>query len=245
VSQLGEHPADLAFLSLGEDQLKLRSMPLAADDPSALGADFTVGQPDSFGDLGEDLRARQARNQRAIDLLDAVTRMCQLVRQLAVVGQNQEAGAILVEATDRVDSLGNFGQKINNAWAPRGIKGCRHMSFGFIDGIINLCFEADWLAVHRDASDAGVDPGAKLANGLAVDEDATLKDQLLASTPRSQSGVRQDFLKTLEFSRLAINRSALAASVLFMFMLVARGVVVTGFSPARWGMRARAATWAT
>ncbi len=243
MSQLGEHPADLAFLALGQDQLELGGLSLAADDPSTLGADLAVGQPDAFGQLGDHFRAGKARDQRAIDLLDPIARMGQLVRELPVIGEDHQAGAILIEAADGVDPLGNFGQKVDDARAARGIEVCRDISLGFVDGVINGGFESDGLGVNHDPSNCGIDPRAELANDLAIDGNPSLQDQLLASPPRSESRMRQDLLKPLELSRLAFNRSALRSRLRAGF--VSRAAGVPGFSATRRRMRAGAMSRST
>ncbi len=58
MAELGQHPADLAFLAFGQDQLEHGGLSLAANDSGPLGADLAVGQPDAFGQLGHHLGRR-------------------------------------------------------------------------------------------------------------------------------------------------------------------------------------------
>src|SRR5262249_17801556 len=51
VAELGEHPADLTLLALGQDQLQYGGLALGADHPGPLGPDLAVRQPDPLGQL--------------------------------------------------------------------------------------------------------------------------------------------------------------------------------------------------
>jgi hypothetical protein len=58
VAEFREHSADLSLLALGEHQLEPRGLALTADDPRSLGANLAVGEPDTLGQLGQDLGPR-------------------------------------------------------------------------------------------------------------------------------------------------------------------------------------------
>jgi hypothetical protein len=229
VSKLGEHSADLAFLALGQNQLELRGLSLSVNDSSALGADFALGKPNAFGQPRDQFRARKTGDEGAIDLLDAIARMCQPVCQLAVIGQDQEAGAILVQSADGVNALGDLMQEIDNPRASGGIRIGRDISLGFVDGKIDRGFESDWLAVNRDTSSIRIDPRAELPDHPTVHSDSALEDQLLATPPGSQAGVGEDFLEPLGLFRLGVIRFGVKLRLWPTFM--SRGPVVpAGFA---------------
>jgi hypothetical protein len=204
VAQLGQHPADLTLLAFGEDQLERGGLALMADDPHSLGANLAIGQPDAFGYLGERFAGRQTGHQHAIQFLHAVARMRQSIRQLAVVGEDQEAGAVLVEAADGVDPLGDFGKQVDDPRTAGRVEGGRDITLGFIDGVIDHRLLLDRLAVDCDPSTRGIDPRAEDADDLAVDGDSTLEDQLLTGAAGAEPGVGQDFLKSLGCARFGI-----------------------------------------
>src|SRR5262249_27621456 len=60
--------------------------------------------------------------------------------------------------------------------------------------------------VDCDACGRGVDPGAELPDNLAVDRNSALENELLAVATRAEARARQDLLKPLHFSRLALRR---------------------------------------
>jgi hypothetical protein len=214
MSQLREHPADLAFPAFGQDQFELCGLPLAACDSSALGADLAVGKPDPFGQFGEHCRVRQSRDQCAIDLFDAVARMGKAIGQFTVISEDQKARAVLVQPPDCVNPLGNLGQEVNNPRAPRGIEVGGYIPLGLVDGEIDGAFKPDGLAVDGDFRGCGIDARAELAHDLAIYRDATPEDQFLTTAPRAEPGVREDFLKPFGFSGLAVDSFAVPVSPL-------------------------------
>jgi hypothetical protein len=121
VTELGEHPPNLAFLAFGQDELEHGRLTLATDDPSSLGPDLAVREPNTFGQPGEHIRVRHSGHERPVELFDAVARMCQPVGKVAVVGQDDEPGAVFVEAADGVDTLGSLRQEIHDTRTAGGI----------------------------------------------------------------------------------------------------------------------------
>jgi len=87
VAEPGEHPADLAVFPFGEDHLHDGRQPLVADDPHALGANFSLGEPDPLGQLVENFPPGFSGDDDSIDLLDAEFRMRELIGEFPVVGQ--------------------------------------------------------------------------------------------------------------------------------------------------------------
>ncbi len=125
-----------------------------------------------------------------------------MVREVAIVGQDQQPGARLVEPADGVDSFGNLGQQIDDASGARWVGVGRNVAFGLVDGIVHHRLEPDRLAVNRDPGLGGVDPSAKLADDLAVDGDPALEDELLAPAARAEAGMRQHFLEPIVLVRI-------------------------------------------
>src|SRR5262249_25505958 len=132
-----------------------------------------------------------------VDLLDPELRVRQPVGQLAVVGQEHQAGALLVEPADGVDTLGDLRQQVDDPGLARGVAIGRNVALGLVDGVIDAPLGVDLLAVDGDLLLVRVDAGAQLADDLVVDGDAALEDQLLARPPRPDPGVREDLLEPL------------------------------------------------
>ena len=133
----------------------------------------------------------------AVGLLDPVPRMSQAVGQLAVVGQNHQPHAVLIEPADRVDPLRHLGQQVDHPGPARGVVVGRDVALGLVHGIVDHLLEPDPFAVHGDGRTLGIDPRAELADDLAIDRDPALEDVFLALPARAQPRMRQDFLKPL------------------------------------------------
>ncbi len=114
VPELGQHPTNFAVFSFGQYELEHMGLALAADESGALGADLAVREPNSGRQLGKNLLIRGTRDERTVHFLDTVTWMSQPIGQLAIVGQDHQPGAFLVESTDRVDAFGDLREEIND-----------------------------------------------------------------------------------------------------------------------------------
>ena len=85
---------------------------------------------------------------------------------------------------------------------PDGSKLVEHVTLGLVDGEIDNLLQPDRFAVDGD-SGRGVNPGAELADDLAVHGDPPLEDQLLAAATRAQPRLRQDLLDPLRPAQVA------------------------------------------
>jgi hypothetical protein len=183
VAELGEHPPDLAILAFGQGHFEDRRLTTTTDDLDVPGAHLAFGQPDPLDELVKDLASRQAGDDDAVNLLNPILRVREPVGELAVVGQEDQAGTHLVKPANRVHALGDFGQKIDHPGAARRVLVGRDVAFGLVNGEVDQAFEPDRLAVHRDLGLGGQDPGSQLAHDLSVDRDAALQDQFLTGSP--------------------------------------------------------------
>jgi hypothetical protein len=168
MAEPGKHAANLTILALGQDELEHIGLALPAQESGPFGADFAFRKPDARSQLGNDLLVRGTRNEHSIQLLDAVARMSQAVREFPVIGQEHQSCAFLIEPTDGVNPFGNFGEEIDDTRPAGGVQVSRHVALGLIDGEINHRLEADWFPVNSDAGTGGVNPNAQLADDLSV-----------------------------------------------------------------------------
>jgi hypothetical protein len=180
VAELGQHAADLAVLAFGEDHFEDGGLALLAGDADLAGAGLAFSQPDALGEVAEGSVVGGAGDEGAIELFDAVSGVGEAVGELAVVGQEDEAGAGLVEASDGVDALGDLGQEIDDAWSAAGVVVGGDVALGLIDGVVDGDFEFDGDAIDGDFGLERIDLGAELLDGFAVDGDAALFDEFFA-----------------------------------------------------------------
>ena len=197
VAELGEHPADLAILAFGEHHFEDAGLSLLADDPHSLGPDLAFGQPDSLGELIKDLAVGETGDDHSVDLLDAKLGMGELVGEVAVVGQEDQACALLVESADGVNSLRDLGKQVDHKRLTGGIVVAGDVSLGLVHGVIDVAFELDLLAVDMDRRLRRVDLDAEFLGDFAVDRDASLGDQFLASASRPKPSLGKDFLQAV------------------------------------------------
>ena len=212
VTELGEHPPDLTVLAFGKDHFEDRRITLLGHGSHSLGANFPLGQPDSIGQLIESLAFRSAGDNDPVKLLDPEPRVGQLVGKLAIVGQEHQADAHLVEPTDGVNALRDLGHQVEDAWAARGVVVGRHIALGLIDREVDQAFLMNLLAVHGDRGLGQVDLGAKLADDLTADGDATLENHLLADAAGTDPGMSQNLLQTIS-TRISLGGPGLARRV--------------------------------
>ncbi len=197
VAELGEHPPNLAVLALGQDQFQDRRLAPLADRPDPLGPDLAFGQPDPVGELRQDLASGRAGDGHPVKLLDAELGVGQLVGQFAIVGQEHQADAHLVEPPDGVDALGDLGQEVEDPGPARGVVVGRDVSLGLVDREVDRPLQMDLLAVHRHGLAGGVDFGPEFLDDLATDRHPPLEDQFLARPTGTDAGMGEDLLEPL------------------------------------------------
>ena len=96
MAKLGPHPAHFAVLAFGQHHFHLGGVSGVPHHANAAGAGFAVGQPNPFHELGDHVGRGVTGHHGLVHLLYAELGVGQLVGQLAVVGQNQQAGAVFV-----------------------------------------------------------------------------------------------------------------------------------------------------
>src|SRR4051812_19028695 len=161
------------FESLGAAVLE----PHAGDEPRDL---LGLRYPGHLGEIGA---------------TNAVARVHELVREVAVVRDQERSLGVVIEAADRVDALVDAHEVLRDGRTALGIGERGDGRRGLVEQEIDLVLRlGDDAAVHADDIVRGVGFGAELANDRAVQLDAALLDELLRLPPRSDAGVREDFL---------------------------------------------------
>ena len=174
--QLGQHPANLAVLALVEHDLQPGAFALRFQPLDAAGADVAVAEPDALEQLLHVLAARLAGHLHLIRFLDAETRVHQPKGQVAIVGQQQQALAVLVEPADRVDALADVRHQIDGQRPAGRIVVGAEVAARLVDQPVDGLF-----AVQRLAIDAHflrrVRPWCPARGRPAIDADAAADDE--------------------------------------------------------------------
>ena len=123
---------DLAVAPFGERDLEPRRprvpCPVAADEAHGARHRGPVGQRGAAPPAREILGADAPLDLNLVDARDLVARMEKAVAELAVIGEQEQALGVEVEATDREQPLGARGQEIDHDGAPLRIAPARHVA---------------------------------------------------------------------------------------------------------------------
>ena len=209
VAEFGEHPPDLAVLAFGQDHFEDRRVPLLRHGANPLGPNLPLGQPDPLGQLVEGFPLGRAGHDDPVELLDTEPGVGQFVGQFAIVGQEHEADAHLVEPTHGINPLSDLGHQVKDTRASRWVVVRGDIALRLVNREVDQALPLDLLTVHGDRDLGQINLGAKFTDDLAADADATLEDHLLAGATGADPGMRQDFLKSIR-ARITLGGSRLA-----------------------------------
>ena len=130
--------------------------------------------------------------------LDLVARVQQTRGEVPVVGEQQQALRVVVEAAHRVDVLAHLRQQVEHRRPllrvlPRG-----HVAARLVEEDVAVARgDAHALAVDADVVMRRVGPRAQFEHGGAVHRHAPLQDQLFSGAPRGDAGRGEDLLQTV------------------------------------------------
>ncbi|SIJ35147.1 Uncharacterised protein [Mycobacteroides abscessus subsp. abscessus] len=141
-----------------------------------------------LGDLPLDLRE--------VGLGDLVAGMGEAVGQLPVVGEQDEALGVGVEASDVEDPLGAVADVVAEVLAPLGVLHRRDDPGGLVEREVDLLrARRDPQGVDVDRLGLRIDAGAELGDDVPVDLDPSVEDELLARATGPQPRLGEDLLQ--------------------------------------------------
>jgi hypothetical protein len=156
---------------------------------------LSLGEPDPTLELLERLLANASANRDAVRLRDVVAGMREPFRELAVVGEDEEALGVLVEPTDREEPPGPPRREVDRAWPPLVVTRRTDDPARLIEQEIRKTGELHGNAIDLHSLAPDVDLRTKLCHGPPVDRDASFRDELLAVAARAHAGVSQELVK--------------------------------------------------
>src|SRR5688500_9496545 len=125
-----------------------------------------------------------------------MARVGQACGKVAVVAEEQQAFAVVVEPPDWIDVLAHALQEIDDGLPPLRIRSGRDDARRFVQQDVSLALRrAKTPAVHADVISRWIRLDPHLADRVAVDGNAAFLDQLLSSASRSYSGLGKQFLQ--------------------------------------------------
>jgi hypothetical protein len=190
------HASHLTVAPLVDRNLE-RTAAVDGQPPHARGRAADAGlELDASGQTLELALVGRRVDAHTVDLLDAVARVHQVVRQLAVVREQQQSARVGVEAPDRKQATPRRQEFADRAAAL---------------GIVERGDDADRLVErevakrgrHRQRSPGDLDPVAagldlrpELAHDLAVDANATFLDQLVTFAARAEPALGKQLVES-------------------------------------------------
>src|SRR5262249_11571904 len=191
-----KHSADLLISALMQRDSKPRILAAFQLDDFASRKPFVVdirASPKSI----EVTRAGHAGNFDMVDLWNN-PRFRHGLRELAIVGENDQPLGTKVEAPDRVDTLFDFPFDIlYDGWPTFRIARCGHNILGLVQQDINvpLC-RSQFLDVYLDDIFNSVRLRTKFGDNVPVHTDSACRDHFLSVAAGGDTRVSQDLLQT-------------------------------------------------
>ena len=178
-----EHPPNLAIDALAQDHAQMCS---ADGAQSCNGRAFSV-ERDAFEQLDLEGRIPRFVENDIVFFFNLVARMSQLLRKVAVVREDEEAFCLRVEAAD-VEEVGELRrQQIKNGIARMRIAPGRNETGRLVQDNRVRRLEMNEAALDLDVIGGGR-LRAEVGADLAVDGDATGRDEFVAMTPGAETG---------------------------------------------------------
>ena len=116
----------------------------------------------------------------------------------AVVGEEEETFAGVVEAADGIDALGERAEELHDGGTALGITDGCDVAFGFVEHEVEEALGwLDGFAVDGDGVGVGIGFGAEFGDDLAVECNAAGGDDFFGFAARGDAGGGEDFLEAL------------------------------------------------
>ena len=191
-----EHPADDVLAALVEDDLDQRLAGLAVDDLERVDLRRPVLELDALAQPLADVPRHRAGDLGEVGLGHAVRRVLQPVGEVAVVGEQQQALGVGVEAADVEEPLVAVADVVAEADPAELVVHRRDHAERLVEGEVDAgLVEVDAHAVDVDDLAGRVDAHAELGDDLAVDLHPAGGDELLADPAGPDAGGGQQLLQ--------------------------------------------------
>jgi hypothetical protein len=118
-------------------------------------------------------------------------------REVAIVGDQEQALAVLVEAADGVELDVPDGEEIEDRLAALVVARGGEKAGGLVEHEVPVATAKHGDAVNHDLVEVGVGPGAEGLTHFTVYAHAAGEDHLLGRAARGDTGVGEDLLEAL------------------------------------------------
>jgi len=194
-----EHAAHLTIAAFVQRKIDDGAIARNGDDAQHRGRRSAAFEKDAAAQFFDGFGFEAPAQRRAIDFVDAETRVREREREIAVVRQQQHAGRIVIEPSDRHQPRRLRSAlracKIVDRSTPLGVVHRRYDPDGFVQDQHFALRHHDRAPVDVDAI-AVVDSRAELADELTVDTHLAGDDQLFGRAAGRNAGKREKALES-------------------------------------------------
>jgi hypothetical protein len=201
-AHLRQHTADFSISAFAQRDQQSAALAITAEqfdfDTLSLGRfGSLVGQPNAMFQFLNLFVAEVSGDRNTICFGDLKAWVRERLGEIAVIGQQHQAGGFGVQTSDTKQSLFVWHQINDRRSAFWIVVGTNHTAW-FVDHQVQTtrCGAANALAVDHDSIDFGIDPKWTGLNGLAVYRNTLFGDDRFACPARSDACVGQRLVKT-------------------------------------------------
>src|SRR5882757_6841266 len=201
MTDLSEHPANDVLAPLVQGYFHQAALRRGVHDPEAIHSGRTVLQVDPGAQPPADVAARNPLDRGEVDLHDLEGRMHQAMRQVSVVGEQEQSLAVGVETADMKQTLAVCDQVPHGPAPPRVRHRAQDAPWLVQRQVLEVVPDLDPRAVNSDHGRLRVDSRTKLGNERTVYLDPPCADQEFTRAPRAKARGGQNLLQTHTFVR--------------------------------------------
>jgi hypothetical protein len=199
VAQGLDHAVDLPRLALGQGEGQPGVLAVGRQHLDlGRGGDGAVVEGDALAQPGQLAGPELGVDLDVVGLGDVGARGQELGRQLAVVGEQEHALAVEVEAPHRRHRHRQVGQVVHHRRATAIVGDRGDARLRLVEEHVEVLLGRHRFAVDLDVGGGRVDLGAELGHDHAVDGDPAGGDQLLGLAARGDAGLGDEALEAHE-----------------------------------------------
>ncbi len=195
VAEAGEEALDLVVPALEEGDLELAHLAADLVRSDVRGRGLALGHPDALTDRLHGLALDSAADLHDVGLGDLVARMGHALGEVAVVRDQDQALAVLLEPPGRVETEGHVAEVIDDLGASHvGRRRADHAG-GLVEGEGHLGLELEPAVLEAHVVALGVHEVPHLPHHLAADGHVAVGDQALALEPPADARLGEELVK--------------------------------------------------
>ncbi len=188
------HPAHQVIDTLVDDDFENQALGRFANDTNLFRHDSLAFDHDAVSDSLQGRFGRPAEREYLVLLVELVPGMHDAIRDITIIGQQQQALRVAIEPADRINAFRDL-HEIHHRAAIALIFDGRDVSARFVEQNVTWPLRLKDSAIDTNDGSDWVGLRTKLSHDHAVDIDPPSTDQFLGITPRAHASGGQNTLK--------------------------------------------------